>query len=214
MSVLGKLASALGRSDDAPNQELAIELAADGNHANVAELASALSKAPKPTQNCAIKVLYELAALRPELVAPHAEALFLALKSRNNRLVWGALAALDALTATNPKLIAAQLPDILDAASRGSVIAKDKTVSILATLAAIPDTANAAWGRLLAILDSSEVNQTPMYAEAALRAAPVNDPHALAEVIRKRLVDVQQPAKLARLEKVLRKLAPIDRLAK
>lgn len=207
MSVLGRLASALGRRDEVPNQQLAVELAANGSPSDIAELVNALSTARTPTQNDAIKVLYELGALRPDLIASHAEAFFQALKSRNNRLVWGALTALDTLAATSPALIAGRLPDILDAADRGSVIAKDKTVSMLATLASVPGASPTAWERLLAILRTSAMNQTPMYAEQALRAAPSNDPSALAEVVRMRLDGISVPAKRARLEKVLRKVA-------
>jgi hypothetical protein len=86
------------------------------------------------------------------------------------------------------------------------VIAKDKTVSMLSTLAALPKHSKAAWPRLIAILRTSEINQTPMYAEAALRAASVNDPRELADVVTMRLGQIVQPAKRARLEKVLRKL--------
>jgi hypothetical protein len=50
-----------------------------------------------------------------------------------------------------------------------------------------------------------------MYAEQALRAAPMNHPAMLAEVVQARMERMHQPAKRARLEKVLRRLA---RLAK
>lgn len=74
MSVLGKLASALGRNDEQPNVELAEALAARPDAAAVAELAGALATGPTAVSNDAIKVLYELGALKPELVAPHAAA--------------------------------------------------------------------------------------------------------------------------------------------
>jgi hypothetical protein len=206
VSILGRLASALGRRDEVPNVELAAELAASGDKAAIAELAAALSRAKRPLQHDAIKALDEIGAARPELIAPHADAILLVLKSRDNRMLWGALTALDALVATNPRLIAAHLPTMLDAADRSSVIARDKVVSILATLAALPGVAPKAWEFLLAILRTSAVNQTPMYAEQALRAAAATDPKSLAEVVRRRIAEIPQPAKKARLEKVLRKL--------
>lgn len=207
MSVLEKLASALGRNDEVPNIELAAELAKSGDTAAIATLAGGLLGRVTAVQNDAIKVLYEIGAVRPEFIRPHADAFFDALKSRNNRLVWGAMTALDTLAATAPDRIAGRLPEILDAADRGSVIAKDKAVSILATLAAQPRPVVAAWERLIAILHTSADNQTPMYAELALRAAPMNDAAALIEVIQLRMERMGQPAKRARLEKVLRSLA-------
>jgi hypothetical protein len=207
MSVLPRLASSLGRRDEVPNQQLAAELVAAGDTAGIAELAGALATARMPIQNDAIKALYEIGALNPRLIAPHAEAFFLALESRNNRMVWGAMTALSELAPIEPNLLAARLPEIIDAANRGSVIAKDRCVLILATLAAIPGASPVAWEQLLAVLRTSAVNQTAMYAEAAARAAPVNDAQALAEVVRTRLAEIAHPPKRARLEKVLRALA-------
>ena len=206
MSVLSKLARAMGRRDELPNQALAAGLARRGDTAGIAELAEALRMEPVAVQNDAIKTLYEVGAIRPDLIEPHADEFFRGLKSRNNRLVWGAMAVLETLAGPYPKLIAGRLPEILAGAERGSVIAKDKAVSILATLACTPKIAPKAWDELMRVLRTSAVNQTPMYAEAALRAASSNQQDMLANVIRLRLEEISQPAKLARLEKVLRKL--------
>jgi hypothetical protein len=211
MSVLGRLAGALGRRDEAPNVALAQELAASGDRAGIALLADALANGPRPVRGDAIKALYELGALRPDLLRPHAGALIAALDSFDNRLVWGAMTGLDALAAAYPALIAAHLPAILAAAECGSVIAKDKAVSMLATLASLPGAAGPeAWRQLLLILRDAPVNQAAMYAEAALRAAPMREPEALAEAVRTRLAGIAAPAKRARLEKVLRKLARLE----
>lgn len=208
MSVLDRLASALGRRDEEPNVALARDLATSEDRAGIALLADALASGPRPVRSDAIKALYELGALRPDLVRPHAGALLAALDAADNRLVWGAMTGLDSLAASYPELIAAHLPAILAAAGRGSVIARDKAVSMLATLASLPGpAAPEAWRHLLFILEAAPVNQVAMYAEAALRAAPMREPAALAEVVRIRLAGIAQPAKRARLEKVLRKLA-------
>jgi hypothetical protein len=201
-----RLASALGRRDEAPNIALARALAGSDDVAGVAALAAALGTAPRPIRHDAIKALYELGALRPDLIRPHAGAFLALLEGSDNRMVWGAMSALDALAAHDPGLVAAHLPEILAAAERGSVIAKDKAVSMLATLAALPGVAPGAWAALLAMVRGAAVNQTAMYAEAALRAAPINDPAALAEVVRTRREAIAAPAKRARLDKVLRKL--------
>lgn len=208
MSVLDRLASALGRRDEAPNVALAQALAGSGDRVGIAMLADALASGPRPIRGDAVKALYELGALRPDLLRPHANALLAALAASDNRLVWGAMTALDSLAASCPELIAAHLPAILAAAECGSVIARDKAVSMLATLAALPGpAAPEAWRQLLFILKDAPVNQMAMYAEAALRAAPGRDPEALAQLVRTRLAGIVQPAKRARLEKVLRRLA-------
>jgi hypothetical protein len=210
MSILDRLACAMGRRDEEPNVALARALAGSGAAEDVAALADALATAPRSVRHDAIKALYELGALRPEMIHPHADAFLAAMNGSDNRLVWGALAALDTLAAHDPALIAAHLPAILDAAERGSVIAKDKAVSMLATLAALPGpAAPVAWAALLATLRGAAVNQIAMYAEATLRAAPMNDPAALAAVVRARLESIATPARRARLEKVLRRLAKL-----
>jgi len=208
MNVLDRLASALARRDEEPNIALARQLAGSEDRAGIALLAEALATGPRPIAGDAVKALYELGALRPDLVRPHADVFLAALDSRQNRLVWGAMTALDSLAADYPALIAAHLPEILAAAERGSVIARDKAVSMLATLASRPGPAGPkAWRNLLAILEDAPVNQLAMYAEAASRAAPMHDPAALAALVRARLAGIAAPAKRARLDKVLRRLA-------
>jgi hypothetical protein len=213
MSVLDRLASALGRRDEEPNVALARALAASEDRAGIIMLADALANGPRPVRGDAIKALYELGALRPDLLRPHAGALLAALDAADSRLVWGAMTGLDSLAASYPELIAAHLPSILAAAECGSVIARDKAVSILAILASLPGpAAPEAWAHLLAILRDAPVNQVAMYAEAALRAAPMREPAALAGAVGTRLAGVAAPAKRARLEKVLRKLARLSKV--
>lgn len=207
MSVLERLATARGRRDEVPNVELAEELAHSGDAAAIAELAGAIGSAPQSVANDAIKSLYEIGERRPELIAPHAAAFFAALNSRNNRMIWGALSAIAAITVARPDTVAARLDEVLGAADRSSVIAKDAAFSILATLSASPAHQAATWPRLLAALGTSAVNQTPMYAEKALAAAAHNDPKELAKVLEARLVGIHQPPKRKRLERVLRQLA-------
>ena len=204
MSVLGRLASALERNDERPNVELAEALVAKPDRAAIAELAQALSTGSVAIQNDAVKVLYEIGERNAALVAPHADAFLALLESRNNRNVWGAMAAIDTIAAARPRDVAAHLGDILSAADKGSVIAKDKAMSILAKLALAGETK--AMPALLERLASAAVNQFPMYAELALPAVGGHTARFEA-ILTGRLKTIKQPAKRARVEKVLRKLA-------
>lgn len=205
MSVLGKLASALGRSDEQPNVELAAALAARPDAAAVAELAGALTTGPTAVSNDAIKVLYELGALKPELVAPHAAAFLTLLGGKNNRNVWGALQAIETITPLQPAAVLAQLPAILVAADKGSVIAKDKAVAILARLAAAGH-ATKALPVLLDRLEAAAPNQFPMYAEQAVVVIDAGHRARFVTILEGRLDGIEAPAKRARVEKLLRKL--------
>ena len=205
MSVLDKLAGALGRNDERPNVELAETLAVNADKTAIRELVAALSASPVPVQNDAIKVLYEIGARDPKLIAPHAPAFFALLKSRNNRNVWGALQAIDSIAGLASKDVAAQLDAILAAADKGSVIAKDKAMSILAQLASGGHAARAV-PILLARLKDAAPNQFPMYAEFA---APVIDPAHKAPfraILETRLAKIPQPAKRKRIERILKTL--------
>ena len=204
MSVLGRLASALERHDERPNVELAEALVARPDKAAIAELAGALSTGSVAVQNDAIKVLYEIGERAPALVVPHAGVFLALLESRNNRNVWGAMAAIDTIAAARPGDVAAALSDILDAADKGSVIARDKAMSILSKLALAGEPR--AMPALLERLATAAVNQLPMYAELAL---PAVGPHKaeFRAILEARLATLELPAKRTRLEKVLRKLA-------
>src|SRR5262245_32430609 len=102
MSVLQKLASALGRRDETPNQELAKSIAASKDAGAVAELVEHLADKNKDIQSDCIKVLYETGERNPALIAPHIEVFAKLLDSKNNRLAWGAMTALDAIADADP----------------------------------------------------------------------------------------------------------------
>src|SRR5262245_25358835 len=97
MSVLEELASALGRRDEVPNQELAAAIVRAKNKAAVAELVENLGNKNKAIQSDCIKVLYEVGEREPKLIAAHAAAFGELLASKQQRLVWGAMTALDAI---------------------------------------------------------------------------------------------------------------------
>jgi hypothetical protein len=203
VSVLARLASALGRRDEQPNVALARDLALRRDRAAVAELARALATAPRPLQHDAIKTLYELGAIAPELLAPHLAALFEALKCRSNRVVWGALTALDTLAALEPGRVARRLPAILAAARAGSIIGRDRTVSLLVKLAQAGH-ARRARPALRELLATAADHQFPLYLEMAAAVPPPHDD--LRALLGRRLPGVTTPARRRRLARVARRL--------
>lgn len=204
MSVLGRLASALGRNDERPNVELAEVLADKPDAAAVAELAGALT-GPVAVANDAIKVLYELGARRPELVAMHLPAFLALLGSKNNRNVWGALQAVESVTDAAPAQAYAALPAVLAAADKGSVIARDKAVQILVKLIAAGHAD--AVPTLLERVAAGAPNQFPTYAEQAAVVLSGADHEKLAAILAQRVGDIETPSKKARVEKLLKRLS-------
>lgn len=205
MTVLDKLAGALDRRDEQPNVDLAEAIVVANDSAAIKELAEAVRSGPARQASDALKVLYEVGARRPDLIGGQCPVFLEALKSKNNRQVWGAMTALDAVAEQKADLLVRELPAIIAAADRGSVIAKDHCNSILIKLA------RAGYGDkavplLVARLKDAAPNQLPTYAEdMASVITPAAKPGFLA-VLKARLADIGTDSKRKRVEKLLKKL--------
>src|SRR5690349_13279683 len=121
MPVLNKLASALDRSDEVPNQLLAKEIAASGDKAAIQELVDNLANKDKDIQSDCIKVLYEIGTIKPELIAGYVNTFVNLLSNRNNRLVWGGMTALGAVATVDTSAIAKHIDTLIHATDTGSV---------------------------------------------------------------------------------------------
>jgi len=206
MSIITRLASSLNRRDEGPNQELAQHIVQANDRDSIKELLDGLNNKSKDIQSDCIKVLYEIAEVRPELVAGYADKFIALLDSKNNRLQWGAMTALNAITSQNPEAIYGSLAKIISAADKGSVITNDHCVGILIKLAAHKEFQDDAFSLLLERLVSSPVNQLPMYAEKALPVVNENNKAAFSKILASRLPDIEKDSKRVRVEKVLKKL--------
>src|SRR5450755_4174331 len=109
MTIIDKLASSPNRRDEVPNQELAKKIAGANDKKAVKELIGNLNHKNKDIQNDCIKVIYEIGKLKPGLVAAYVSVLIALLDSKNNRLQWGAMTALNAVTNENPTAIYSSL---------------------------------------------------------------------------------------------------------
>src|SRR5262245_40506247 len=130
MTILEQLSSSKGERGEAANIALARKIAAASDHGAVKELIRLCETGKAVVQNDAIKVLYEIGAENPGLIAGATSAFIALLGSKNNRLQWGAMTALDAIAGFKADAIAKHLPAIVDAAKKGSVITKDHAVGI------------------------------------------------------------------------------------
>jgi hypothetical protein len=211
MSILAQLAGALGRRDDGPNKELAARLAQSADKNSILELADSLTNKDSTIKSDAIKVLYELGALQPDLIAPYTARFVHVLAGKDTRLVWGAMSALHTISKAYPESIYPHLAQILDAEDKGSVISRDHAVGILTQMALHGKYTPEALPLLLDILKDCPVNQLPSYAESAelamLPAFREEFKVELISILRMRVPELAGlPAKLKRVEKVLRKL--------
>ena len=135
--MIEKLAYSLGRNDEAPNTELAQDLAAAKNKKAIKEIVSGLNNPKEQIANDCIKVLYEIAGISPGLVSEYAGDFIRLLTSKNNRLVWGSMTALSKIASLNPDEIFGDLDIIVKAYEKGSVITVDNSISVFAELAKV-----------------------------------------------------------------------------
>ena len=207
MSVIDRLASALGERGEGPNVELAKEIAATGNKQAIKELVANLRNKSKDIQSDCIKVLYEAGERNPGLIAGYAADFVSLLDHKNNRMVWGAMTALDAIAVKAPAIIYPVLGKLTSIADKGSVITRDHLVGILTKLISVKQYADDAFVLLIEQLQSCPTNQLPMYAE---NAEPVIGPAHKAtfiKVLTARLPEVDKDPKRKRIEKVIKKMA-------
>jgi len=206
MNVLNQLASALQRKDEGPNIALAEELVKLRNKKAIAALVLGLHKRNKDIQSDCIKVLYEIGERAPALIEPHKKEFLDLLESKNNRLVWGAMTALDCITTVNPLGIYRNIPRIAQAADKGSVIAKDHYTRILAKLAKNKKFKPDAQALLLNQLLTCAANQLPMYAEICLPVVDKQHAPQFIAVLEPRLHEPATNNGLKRIEKVIQHL--------
>jgi hypothetical protein len=204
ISVLNRLAASLGRRDEVPNQELARDLAAKKDKAGIRELAENLWNKDKNIQADCIKVLYEIGYLEPKLIVEYTEDFVRCLKSKNNRLVWGAMTALAEAAKADPDAVFQHLDEIQKAKETGSVITVDNAISTLAhTAAANNKYNNDIFPYLLKHLSSCRPKEVPQHSEKILSAVHSSNKADFIKVLEKRMEDVSGSG-LSRVKKVIR----------
>lgn len=206
MRVLNQLASALDRRDEVPNQALAQKIVRTGDQGAIDTLVQNLSHKNKGIQSDCIKVLYEIGARKPDLIARYHKEFGKLLESQNNRLVWGAMTALDAIAFREPKAVHGLLPKILATARKGSVITRDHAVGILVKLGSLKQYAGHCFPLLIEQLRTCPNSQLPMYAEMSAGSATGRDRKALHTVLARRLPGLAKESQKRRVRKVLERL--------
>lgn len=206
MHIIDQLASASGQKEQALNIELAQKIAATGNKAAVKELIEGLEHKTKAIRHDCIKVLYEIAYIKPGLLAVYGSVFVDLLDHKDNRMQWGAMTVLSSIAAEIPAVLFNALGKIVDVANSGSVITRDHCVRILVVLAGADKYASVALPLLQEQILGAPVNQVPSYAEQALPVIDAAHKAPFIKTLTIRLGDIEQDSKRKRVEKVLKKL--------
>lgn len=204
------LATNLNRRDEKPNQALAEEIIQSKRDDWIKELVNNLQHSNRNIQSDCIKVLYEIGERGAAgMIAPYYKAFGQLLKSKNNRLIWGAMTALDTITLLNPKGVYSLLQEIIIAIDKGSVITTDHGVGILSKLAGMKEYSASAFPLLIDQLKKCPAKQLPMYTEKSMHAIDSDNKKQFSNLIESRLAEMDKESQKIRLKKVLKKLINI-----
>ena len=205
MTVIDRLSNSLGDRDHAADIALAEDIVRTKNVVAIRELVDHLPDKNRHLQSDCMKTLYEIGERVPELIAPYVDEFAAQLTSKNPRMIWGAMCALDGCASAEPDAVFPYLAKIVEAAEGESVVSRDHCVNILAKLS-LAGHAQKCFPILLDIIRTAPINQLPSYCEKAAEAVMEKERATLACLIRIRLEDVEQRPKRVRMEKVLKKL--------
>jgi len=127
------------------------------------------------------------------------------LASARGRQLWETMQEIFASAPGNLAAIGEELPALLDAGNRGSVIARDHVVKILALLMTDDRFVDDAVPHFLAILGEAPDNQFPMYAELGGPVLPEPALDEFERILGERFGRLSEP-KQRRVNAVLRRL--------
>ena len=204
--MIEKLAYSLGRNDEEPNIELAKELVKTKNKKGIKEIIDGLNNPKEQIANDCIKVLYEIGEIKPELISEYVGTFIQLLKSRNNRLVWGAMTALAKIVSFNPDEAYNNLDIIVRAYEKGSVITVDNSISVFAELVKTDKKYDKkVFPIIIGHLEKCRPKEVAQHAERAFVCINKNNSQKYKETLLKRLETLTEVQK-KRVEKVLKKL--------
>lgn len=204
MSVIDRLATALNERKQISNQELAREIVEQKNDATIKDLVDNLKN--KSIQGDCIKVLYEIGGISPSLISNYIDEFINQLSSKNNRMQWGAMTAINTIALENPSVVYNSLGKMIAVAEKGSVITTDNLVGILIKLYSLNEYREDVFPLILEQLSTCPTNQLPMYAEQFLLGIHEQHYRDFITTLSSRLNEVDKESKRKRIEKVIQKL--------
>jgi vesicle coat complex subunit len=204
--VLEKIVYYRNRRDEVPNQELARELAETENMEGIREIAENLWHKNKSVQSDCLKVLYEIGYINPDMISGYLHEFLKLLKSKTNRMVWGAMIGLATIAEKNPGEIWANINDVIVAVEHGTLITVVWGVKTLGRVASTDKKySERIFPFLIEHLRNCITRDILLHAESILPAVDLENKKDFLAVLDLRKSELK-PSQLARHKKLLRSL--------
>ena len=206
MSTLDRIAYFQNVRNEVPNQKLAKELVETRNQAGIREIAENLENKNKNVRSDCLKVLYEIGYLDQGLIAGYANDFLKLLKSKDNRMVWGAMIGLATIADRRSKEIWAQIEAVIHITENGTVITKVWGMRVLAKVAAADEKyKKRIFPFLLEQIRARIPRDVPTHAESLLCAVDRNNKTELLSILEARREELT-PTQLTRFKRVLKQI--------
>jgi vesicle coat complex subunit len=189
-----------------PNKELAKELAETKNLAGIYEIAKNLWHKNKSVSSDCLKVLYEIGYINPDLISEYVDEFLKLLKSKINRMVWGAMIALATIAERKSAEIWTNIDTVTNAVENGTLITVVWGIKTLARVASTNNKYNEyIFPFLIEHLKKSIPRDLLLHAESILPAVNSENKQEVLAVLDARKSELK-PSQSARFKKLLRNL--------
>ncbi len=204
--MIEQIAFYLGINGEAPNIALAEKLCETGDAVGVKEITQGLNSDNQLIAGDCIKVMYEIGSRRPQLIADYVDKFIYLISSSNNRMVWGAMTALSFIAPLRPREIHASLNAVIRAYEDGSVITRDRAISVFAYLSKEDaEYEKELFPLIVTHLKTCRTKEVPQHAERAFVAVNEANAKAFKEVLLERKKHMTETQK-KRTDKLIKKI--------
>ena len=202
--MIEQLACKQGRRDEACNIELAEKLCSNTDKEGIFEIVNGYKAQDAAVASDCIKVLYEVARRKPELVVVYTADFINGLSSKNNRLVWGSMTALAHSAFMAAPTIYQRLDEVIAAYRQGSVITIDNSISVFAALCqADPSYTQKILPVLLNHFEHCRAKEIPQHAERLANSLTTTAKKEILKIIESRYSELSV-SQSNRLKKILK----------
>jgi hypothetical protein len=206
MAVIDRIAFYRNRRDEVPNQELAKDLSQRADLPGIREIAENLTNANRNVRSNCLKVLYEIAYERPDLIAPYADDFIRLLSDKSNRMVWGAMIGLGAIAANNPKPVLDNMNTLFAAMDEGTLITRVWGIRAISRAASTKKSnVEAVLPKLKQYLKSCNPRDVPTHLESMLPLLKPTEWKSMRKIVESRRNEMTS-SHLTRLGRVVRQI--------